>query len=148
MKREVCLWSARDPRAESIVSGILPVPPERRTDRQYSKIFFIWFSMNFNILSFVCHPSYTGDLHTRCSGSLLGRSVQPPSASGCGTRAWSSYFSTSFVPPCRPICEHLRFPFPSTLRKLITGLRSGSELPGVRERVRNPGSGGSRFDCI
>lgn len=32
--------------------GILPVPPEHRTDTQYSKIFFVWFSMNFNILSF------------------------------------------------------------------------------------------------
>lgn len=26
--------------------GILPVPPEERTDRQFSKIFFIWFSSN------------------------------------------------------------------------------------------------------
>ncbi|EMD31874.1 hypothetical protein CERSUDRAFT_119154 [Gelatoporia subvermispora B] len=32
--------------------GILPVPAEQRTDTQYSKIFFIWFSANFNILSF------------------------------------------------------------------------------------------------
>lgn len=46
-------WPIRDPNAEPVVSGILPVPPERRTDTQYSKIFFIWFSMNFNILSFV-----------------------------------------------------------------------------------------------
>lgn len=38
---------------EPTVSGILPVPPELRTDLQYSKIFFVWFSMNFNILSFV-----------------------------------------------------------------------------------------------
>lgn len=42
-----------DSSAESTLSGILPVPPEGRTDTQYSKIFFIWFSMNFNILSFV-----------------------------------------------------------------------------------------------
>ncbi|KAI0938693.1 hypothetical protein AcV5_000314 [Taiwanofungus camphoratus] len=32
--------------------GILPVPPEDRTDTQYSKLFFIWLSFNFNILSF------------------------------------------------------------------------------------------------
>ncbi|KDQ60371.1 hypothetical protein JAAARDRAFT_126119 [Jaapia argillacea MUCL 33604] len=32
--------------------GILPVPVEERTDKQFSKIFFIWLSANFNILSF------------------------------------------------------------------------------------------------
>ncbi|CCM02509.1 uncharacterized protein FIBRA_04611 [Fibroporia radiculosa] len=32
--------------------GILPVSPEDRTDKQYSKICFIWLSANFNILSF------------------------------------------------------------------------------------------------
>lgn len=32
--------------------GIVPVPDEQRTDRQFYKIFFVWFSMNFNILSF------------------------------------------------------------------------------------------------
>lgn len=32
--------------------GILPVQPEERTDTHYSKIFFIWLSFNFNILSF------------------------------------------------------------------------------------------------
>ncbi|KAF8157054.1 NCS cytosine-purine permease [Crassisporium funariophilum] len=32
--------------------GIRPVPIDERTDRPYSKIFFVWFSMNFNILSF------------------------------------------------------------------------------------------------
>ncbi|THU97050.1 NCS cytosine-purine permease [Dendrothele bispora CBS 962.96] len=32
--------------------GILPVPPEERTDTQFFKIFFLWFSTNFNILSF------------------------------------------------------------------------------------------------
>ncbi|KAI0089670.1 NCS cytosine-purine permease [Irpex rosettiformis] len=32
--------------------GILPVPPSQRTDTHYSKIFFIWGSANFNILSF------------------------------------------------------------------------------------------------
>jgi hypothetical protein len=38
-------------------SGILPVPPEHRTDSQYSKIFFVWFAINFNILSSVnSHP--------------------------------------------------------------------------------------------
>lgn len=33
--------------------GILPVQPEERTDTHYSKIFFIWLSFNFNILSCV-----------------------------------------------------------------------------------------------
>lgn len=32
--------------------GIWPVPPEERTDTQFFKIFFIWFTANFNILSF------------------------------------------------------------------------------------------------
>jgi len=48
------LWLARDSSAKPITPGILPVPPECRTDTQYNKIFFVWFSMNFNILSFVC----------------------------------------------------------------------------------------------
>ncbi|KAI6045332.1 permease for cytosine/purines, uracil, thiamine, allantoin-domain-containing protein [Pisolithus marmoratus] len=32
--------------------GTVPVPSGLRTDRQFYKIFFVWFSMNFNILSF------------------------------------------------------------------------------------------------
>ncbi|KAH7911184.1 permease for cytosine/purines, uracil, thiamine, allantoin-domain-containing protein [Hygrophoropsis aurantiaca] len=32
--------------------GTVPVPYEQRTDTQFYKIFFVWFSMNFNILSF------------------------------------------------------------------------------------------------
>lgn len=32
--------------------GIVPVPYDQRTDKQFYKIFFVWFSMNFNILSF------------------------------------------------------------------------------------------------
>jgi NCS1 nucleoside transporter family len=32
--------------------GTIPVPEEERMDTQYYKIFFVWFSMNFNILSF------------------------------------------------------------------------------------------------
>ncbi|KAI0795398.1 cytosine-purine permease [Abortiporus biennis] len=32
--------------------GIVPVPPDERTDSQFYKIFFVWFSANFNILSF------------------------------------------------------------------------------------------------
>ncbi|TFY67454.1 hypothetical protein EVJ58_g1602 [Rhodofomes roseus] len=32
--------------------GIVPVAPEDRTDRHYSKVFFVFFSANFNILSF------------------------------------------------------------------------------------------------
>ncbi|RDB27544.1 Purine-cytosine permease fcyB [Hypsizygus marmoreus] len=32
--------------------GIQPIPEAHRTDTQYSKIFFIWFSANCNILSF------------------------------------------------------------------------------------------------
>ena len=38
--------------------GILPVPPEQRTDRQFSKIFFIWLSANCNILSYVSELSH------------------------------------------------------------------------------------------
>lgn len=36
-------------------AGIYPVPPEQRLDRQFHKIFFIWFSANFNILSYVSY---------------------------------------------------------------------------------------------
>ncbi|CAE6525100.1 unnamed protein product [Rhizoctonia solani] len=32
--------------------GIYPVPPEHRTDPQFSKSFFVWLSSNLNILSF------------------------------------------------------------------------------------------------
>ncbi|KAF8306362.1 purine-cytosine permease [Clavulina sp. PMI_390] len=32
--------------------GILPVPPEQRTDPQFWKVFFLWLSANLNILSF------------------------------------------------------------------------------------------------
>ncbi|KAJ8587361.1 NCS cytosine-purine permease [Rhizopogon salebrosus TDB-379] len=32
--------------------GTVPVPELERTDTQFYKIFFVWFSMNFNILSF------------------------------------------------------------------------------------------------
>ncbi|KAI5891667.1 uncharacterized protein SCHCODRAFT_02629744 [Schizophyllum commune H4-8] len=32
--------------------GVKPVPPEHRTDSGYDKIFFVWASMNTNILSF------------------------------------------------------------------------------------------------
>ncbi|ESK86250.1 cytosine-purine permease [Moniliophthora roreri MCA 2997] len=32
--------------------GIHPVPESKRLDKQYYKIFFIWFTCNFNILSF------------------------------------------------------------------------------------------------
>ncbi|KAI0726995.1 NCS cytosine-purine permease [Fomitopsis betulina] len=32
--------------------GILPVPPSQRTDTHYSKVFFVFFSANCNILSF------------------------------------------------------------------------------------------------
>ncbi len=34
-------------------TGITPVPVAERVDTQYSKIFFIWLSANFNILSYV-----------------------------------------------------------------------------------------------
>lgn len=36
-----------------LYAGILPVPPSQRTDRHYSKVFFVFFSANFNILSYV-----------------------------------------------------------------------------------------------
>ncbi|KAJ3782639.1 permease for cytosine/purines, uracil, thiamine, allantoin-domain-containing protein [Lentinula aff. detonsa] len=32
--------------------GISPVPPSQRTDTSYYKLFFLWFTMNLNILSF------------------------------------------------------------------------------------------------
>lgn len=54
-----------------LVLGIYPVPEEKRTDRQFSKIFFIWFSMNFNILAYVLHVLSGLNLNW-LSGSLPG----------------------------------------------------------------------------
>ncbi|TFK41715.1 cytosine-purine permease [Crucibulum laeve] len=45
-------WTKRLLKLGVEVRGIRPVPELERTDPQYSKIFFIWFSANFNILSF------------------------------------------------------------------------------------------------
>ena len=36
----------------TIFEGILPVPLDERIDKPYIKNFFMWFSMNFNILSY------------------------------------------------------------------------------------------------
>lgn len=54
-KSEVSLLSSQDSGSDVnslITVGIWPVPPEERTDTQFFKIFFIWFTANFNILSF------------------------------------------------------------------------------------------------
>ncbi|KAI0746911.1 NCS cytosine-purine permease [Daedaleopsis nitida] len=45
-------WSRRLLQWGLETRGITPVAESERVDTQYSKIFFIWFSMNFNILSF------------------------------------------------------------------------------------------------
>ncbi|KAF8656966.1 hypothetical protein AX16_002321 [Volvariella volvacea WC 439] len=45
-------WSRRLKTLGVESRGIRPTPLEERTDTRYSKIFFIWFSANFNILSF------------------------------------------------------------------------------------------------
>lgn len=37
----------------TLYAGILPVPPSQRTDTHYSKVFFVFFSANCNILSYV-----------------------------------------------------------------------------------------------
>jgi hypothetical protein len=41
----------------SFFLGILPIPLDERTDKPYSKIFFIWFSVNINILSYEEFPA-------------------------------------------------------------------------------------------
>ncbi|KAG5636249.1 hypothetical protein H0H81_008652 [Sphagnurus paluster] len=52
--------------------GTQPVPPEQRTDTQYSKIFFIWFSMNTNILSSIlCGNSWACCLQSGFARYLL-----------------------------------------------------------------------------
>ncbi|KAF7969611.1 hypothetical protein HWV62_26857 [Athelia sp. TMB] len=45
------VWSTRLLKYGVEARGIFPVQIEDRTDTQFSKIFFIWFTMNFNILS-------------------------------------------------------------------------------------------------
>ncbi|RXW19399.1 hypothetical protein EST38_g6456 [Candolleomyces aberdarensis] len=45
-------WTRRLLRIGVEDRGIQPVPEEQRTDTQYSKLFFIWFSWNVNILTF------------------------------------------------------------------------------------------------
>lgn len=47
------LQSLRRASTHTVRAGILPVAPEDRTDRHYSKVFFVFFSANFNILSCV-----------------------------------------------------------------------------------------------
>ena len=39
------------PTLDHLILGILPVPLDERTDRPYRKIFFIWFSLNVNIVT-------------------------------------------------------------------------------------------------
>ncbi|KZT10370.1 NCS cytosine-purine permease [Laetiporus sulphureus 93-53] len=58
VEKEACDLQLRNRWTRKLLSwgveerGILPVPLEDRTDTQYSKVFFIWLSANFNILSF------------------------------------------------------------------------------------------------
>ena len=58
--------------------GIQLVSLDERTDKPYSKIFFIFFSMNVNILSYVDSEFLVSRLFClSCfSGSLLGHWVQ------------------------------------------------------------------------
>lgn len=56
-------------------TGILPVPPHERTETQYNKIFYIWLSANFNILSYVPYLLWMAGLInalTRFSAGTLG----------------------------------------------------------------------------
>ncbi|KAF8908581.1 NCS cytosine-purine permease [Gymnopilus junonius] len=49
--------------------GVAPIPVDERVGHPYSKIFFVWFSMNFNILSFsagTLGPIFGLDLRTSC----------------------------------------------------------------------------------
>ena len=39
------------PALNYLILGILPVPLDERIDRPYSKVFFIWFSLNVNIVT-------------------------------------------------------------------------------------------------
>ena len=60
-----------------ISPGIQLVPLDERTDKPYSKIFFIWFSMNVNILSYgVEFLGFKIILLRVFSGSLLGHWAQ------------------------------------------------------------------------
>ncbi|KAF5318815.1 hypothetical protein D9619_010747 [Psilocybe cf. subviscida] len=46
-------WLSRKLRTWGVESrGVAPVPVDERVGHPYSKIFFVWYSMNFNILSF------------------------------------------------------------------------------------------------
>jgi hypothetical protein len=56
--------------------GIQLVPLDERTDKPYSKIFFIWFSMNVNILSYVVEFWVRDYFVELFSGSLLGHWAQ------------------------------------------------------------------------
>ena len=72
------LWLGRDSSAEPNIPGILPVPPECRTDTQYNKIFFVWFSMNLNILSFVWPLArFRARLDSWLVSQVLGRDARP-----------------------------------------------------------------------
>ena len=42
----------------ALFTGTVPVSHEDRRDTQFYKVFFVWFSMNFNILSSVAPPTH------------------------------------------------------------------------------------------
>ena len=89
--------------------GILPVPLDERTDKPYSKIFFIWFSMNVNILSYVLVVEFLASrlivffLSSFCfQDSLLRHSAQWYSDWGFSTHASPSFY---FVALSHLICN-------------------------------------------
>ena len=90
--------------------GILPVSLNERTNKPYSNIFFIWFSMNVNILSYeggslLQAPSC---LLNNCflSGSLLGHQALWYSDQDFATHA-SPFFSLT----CSVVHSHLTCQF-------------------------------------
>lgn len=52
-------------------TGTIPVTEQERADTQFNKVFFVWFSMNFNILSFVSREFPGIPVFTQLSQLLL-----------------------------------------------------------------------------
>jgi len=81
-----------------ISTGIRPVPVEERTDDSYSKIFTLWFTVNFNVLSYVffvtLYPILTWIIY--CSVFRLAFWVQRYTSLVSEIARWLSYSSTYY----------------------------------------------------
>lgn len=118
------------------------MPIEERTDKQFYKIFFIWFSCNFNILSFVLvlRPSpfiLPHLVHSLLSGSRRGRSDPSSLVWVFATHASSSFSSTHCVASRQRICAYLPASLPLAMSLDGLSLRVCEYVIQLRARGSN-----------